>query len=391
MIYDYIVVGAGVSGLILLDEIMKSSLKDKKILIIDKNLERTEFDFLSFWSKDESIYPDLIKEKWSKIGVFSSNQHKIHNLIDYRYLTIETYVLKTKIIERAKNKPNITFKEEYVKDVIDKQRFVEVITGQKIYSGKVVFDSRFKSSSLDEIKNVNVLKQRSLGMQIKTKSNCFNPSIIKLFDFTLTKDHSLNFFYLLPFKPNFALVEYVSFSTDLLEINFHRALDRYITQILRVEYETISTESCMLPLTDYDFIRKPSSNVVNIGIRGGMIKPTSGYAFTRIINDSKNIVNLLQQTQAGDYFKTLTESNLKTTRFKYKFLDNVMLDFLSNHPDKANDVFRRLLINSKIENIFKFLDENSSSIQTANLVLNLPIIKFAGIGLKKFRKVKRGV
>ena len=53
--YDYIIAGAGLAGLMLALEMSKSSLKNKKVLLVDKDPKNTNDRTWCFWAKQASF------------------------------------------------------------------------------------------------------------------------------------------------------------------------------------------------------------------------------------------------------------------------------------------------------------------------------------------------
>ena len=96
--------------------------------------------------------------------------------------------------------------------------------------------------------------------------------------------------YTLPISPNTALVEYTLFSEALLsQAEYRHGLQEYLENILGiVNYEIKEIEQGIIPMTDQIFTRKAGAHILNIGTKGGRVKPSSGYAFWRIHEDSKS-------------------------------------------------------------------------------------------------------
>ena len=72
--YDYIICGAGLSGLILSHKIINDRYFDNKsVLIIDKDLSHRDHKTWCFWEEKESIWNDYVVKAWSNICFKSNN------------------------------------------------------------------------------------------------------------------------------------------------------------------------------------------------------------------------------------------------------------------------------------------------------------------------------
>ena len=123
------------------------------------------------------------------------------------------------------------------------------------------------------------LQQHFKGWYIETPDDRFDLSAATIFDFRTPQDGELRFFYLLPTSPRSALVEYVGLSL----VDSTPCSTNTSGSVLGVpEYTVVSDEIGITPMTDYVFPRAAGRHVMRTGIQGGLAKPTTGYAYTRI-------------------------------------------------------------------------------------------------------------
>jgi lycopene beta-cyclase len=120
-----------------------------------------------------------------------------------------------------------------------------------------------------------------------------------------------------------------------------------------------------------------------IGTLGGMVKPSSGYAFTRIQADSAAIVRSL--LHAGHPFDVPASPQF------YRTCDALMLNVMACHGDQAKPIFTAMFKNNPIERILRFLDETTSPRENLAMMASLPAWLFvrAWFELKVLRKVYR--
>ena len=105
--FDIIIIGAGVSGLILANELL--SRTNKKVLIIEKTQKFSYDKNLCFWSKPKNLITDLAKNKWDKL-LFILMVKK--NLVsdEIKYLRINSKTFYNFFINRFKRNKNVSLK-----------------------------------------------------------------------------------------------------------------------------------------------------------------------------------------------------------------------------------------------------------------------------------------
>ena len=76
--YDFIIIGAGASGLLLADAMGSDSFfAQKKILILDKDAKKTNDRTWCYWEKGEGQFDEIVHKRWGEIGKnFISKVHK---------------------------------------------------------------------------------------------------------------------------------------------------------------------------------------------------------------------------------------------------------------------------------------------------------------------------
>lgn len=214
------------------------------------------------------------------------------------------------------------------------------------------------------------LKQHFLGRVVRTPHDTFEVDRATLFDFRTAQRGIMRFVYTMPLSAREALVEYTIFSDDLLAPpEYDRAVNDYLREVVGLDtWEVLEEESCVIPMTDYPFERRPSPRVLRIGTKGGMVKASTGYAFARIQRDSDAIAGSL--ARVGHPF------DLSRSPQRYRLLDSIMLQVLHRHGDRAEEVFTRLFAGNPVQRVFGFLDEDESPWGNLKLMATVPIPLF---------------
>jgi lycopene beta-cyclase len=121
-------------------------------------------------------------------------------------------------------------------------------------------------------------------------------------------------------------------------------------------------------MTDRPFPRKVGQRVMAVGTRGGLVKPSSGYAFLRIQLDSAAIVRSL-----SDYGHPFA---VRPSPWRYRLFDSIMLQVMFRQGDRMKSIFTSLFQNNPIQRIFRFLDEAAPLPENLQLLASLPSTPF---------------
>ena len=167
------------------------------------------------------------------------------------------------------------------------------------------------------------------------------------------------------------MVEYTLFSPRLLPLEtYQAALRQYLSEVLGVaHYRILEEERDLIPMTNRPFPRRAGRRVLNIGTRGGRVKASSGYAFSRIQQDAVAVVRSLQAH--GHPF------DLPRTPRRYQVFDAMLLNILQRRGDRGAAIFAQLFRRNPIQRIFRFLDEEGGWGENLALMASVPPVPFA--------------
>ena len=118
-----------------------------------------------------------------------------------------------------------------------------------------------------------------------------------------------------------------------------------------------------------------------IGNHGGMVKPSTGYAFLRIQEDSSAIINSL--LEVGHPF------SIPAGPRRYRYFDAVMLEIMTHHAERIEPILTSLFKRNPVDRIFRFLDEVSSPGENLLMMPSLPpqLLSQAFLQLDALRRV----
>ena len=363
-IYDYIICGAGASGLILASSMLDDKyFLNKKILLIEKENKNLNDRTWSFWEKKDGKFDHLVSKSWSLAQFNSSNNTLKFNLTPFIYKTIRSSDFYKKLFDKLKLSAQIKIIKQEVQKIVNNKNEVIVYTNSKKFVGKYVFSSILKKGLLKN-SSFPYLKQHFEGWFIKTKKPFFDENQTTLMDFSINQKNDTRFIYILPFKSNEALVEFTLFSKSILKKpEYEKVLKKYFTSKGINSYEILEKEKGIIPMTCYPFEKQNDSRVLFIGTAGGWTKASSGYTFKNIINKTELLINFLKKEN------DLTKFNLKS---RFNFYDLILIDVLYNYNHLGDKIFSSLFRNNKPNKVFKFLDEKTNFLDELKIMYSFP-------------------
>lgn len=366
--YDFIVTGFGCAGMSLLFYLLKGSLKDQKILIIDSSEKTINDRTWCYWAeKPLEIHPkNSPLVFWENISI-SNGKNKIKKpLGKLKYFHVSSSDFYNEIKAFVNTFPNVNFIHDTVNTMEEiEQNSVIVRTSLgNVYSGKKVFNS-IPDNSLINLKS-NILRQVFVGWKIKTKNSCFEPDTAVMMDFVNPEEDKTDFFYILPFSENEALVEYTAFTTQPIEFDSMECeISHFIQEKLGQDiYEITFREQGSIPMTTFQFASQQNKNIINLGSIAGCGKPSTGYTFHTIQKHCQTIVNDLES-------KLMKDNPSWQRNFRFGFYDNIILNIAKKWPKALPKVFFNLFEKNSGDDVLRFLNEETSLKEEIKLLSRL--------------------
>jgi lycopene beta-cyclase len=384
--YQYIIAGGGMAGLSLAFYLNKSVLRDKKILIIDREQKNVNDHTWCFWETGDSPFEEIVYKKWKGVWFHGTeNFSQFLDLQDYTYKMIRGIDFYEHIIPILKQNSNVTFLQANIEgigmEVVSeehwdaqsdhgKETIVKTNKGNFV-ADEMVFDSSFRSE-YNNPKQHNML-QHFKGWVIETTKPVFKINEPTLFDFRTEQKDELRFVYVLPYSETKALIEFTIFSDNLItqkEYEFY--LKKYIEETIKVgdyqikadEYQISETEFGIIPMSDEKHEISPMPKVIRIGTSGGYVKASTGYTFQRSQRFLQNLVKELEKNQS-------ISNGMKFNKWK-GLLDTILLNVMQKKRARQDQIFTYLFKNNKSSRILKFLDEDTSFFEDLLIINSVP-------------------
>jgi len=351
--FDYIISGGGASGLLLAYKMANDTyFDDKSILIVDKEKKSENDRTWCFWDKNEGFYDDILTKKWDNI-IFKGVDIDINeNINPYTYKMIRSANFYQKLWDVIDTKTNITFIQDDVLSITQKENYAEVKGAKGTYQTPNLCNSIFFDYPHENQNKYPVLQQHFIGYFIKLEQPTFDENSATFMDFSIAQKGNTRFMYILPFSKTEALFEYTLFSENYLqEEEYKQAIVKYLAENGIENYEITEVEKGSIPMTSYPFWKHNSKNVLNIGTAGGWSKASSGYTFQNI---NKNTTKLIPYLKTGKPLSTFYKKN------RFWYYDLLLLDILYKKNQLGANIFSTMFKNISPQRIFKFLDEETS-------------------------------
>jgi lycopene beta-cyclase len=352
--YDYIIAGAGLAGLLLALEMSKTSLRNKKVLLVDRDAKNTNDRTWCFWSDEKFEFDSIVFKKWKAIRFATALSDDNYNVSPYQYeyiRGIDFYNYANELLKANKNFTSIIGEISEVSP----QGYI-ILNGEK-YETEIIFNSLHPSFL--EFKypkgECYYLLQHFKGYFLETEEDVFDTSCATFMDFNIEQHNEARFGYILPFSKREALVEYTLFSQNLLtQEEYTVELEEYISKRLGIKkYKIHHEEFGIVPMSTYAYQPKIEGKVIRIGTFGGFVKPSSGFAFARTCKRVKSIVSDLEK------HGKVKASSLESPA-KYRLYDNILLSILEKDNTATKDIFEKMFTSLPASTILRFLDEESS-------------------------------
>jgi lycopene beta-cyclase len=170
----------------------------------------------------------------------------------------------------------------------------------------------------------------------------------------------------MPLSATTALVEFTLFTEKLLDQNsYETALKKYIKEQLSIDsYNIIHEEFGIIPMTNKRFSLH-DGNIIHMGIAGGQVKGSSGYAFRFIQKRTAEIVAAIKET--GRPFSGRSFANRK-----FLFYDSVMLHVLQKRKMEGMEIFSLIFQKNPPARVFRFLDNETGMMDDLKIMSSVP-------------------
>ncbi len=389
-LYDIVFAGAGLAGLATAVEMLRHPFfQQKRILLIDRDHKQHNDRTWCFWATDDEPIPPVVYRSWDGCRFLTPDFEATLDIAPYRYRMVRGLDFYRWAESELGRWPNVQRLVANMRNICPESGIVRTDAGD--FAGEFILNSAFTPVRLlpegttdlwqpplsaaaggPPTGRATLLLQHFKGWLVETPKPVFDPKAMTFMDFRIEQKGETRFVYVLPLSAHRALVEFTIFSPALLPAAaYDEALHQYLHRQLGLrQYEVTEEEFGVIPMTDYVFPKRAKGRVIHIGTAGGFVKASSGYAFKRTLRRARAFVSAWAQTGTPD-------TRHLRTRPLFHLLDSVLLRVLYNQNDLGGVVFTSLFRKLPPALVLRFLDEDSSWLDTARVISAPPSWPFS--------------
>lgn len=370
---DVLIVGAGCAGLSLAWQLVERGLAGRRMLLIDPRTEYGRDRTWCFFDVVPHPFDAQISHRWSRWRVRSARdvpwvERESPGL---RYAHLPSDAFYARVLERLEEEPNVELRLGTSVDAIaDEGHHVEVHCDDgEVVRARLAFDSRPpRLTALSEPGREVSLLQHFAGWEIEVPEDRFDPDLATLMDFGVPQVGGVHFFYVLPLSPRRALVEATWFGTHVPDERVYAsAIEGYLQNELGVaEHTVVRREKGVIPMTSEPLPVRISERIYQIGLAGGMAKPSTGYAFLAIQAFSAELAERLVRIERPE--------PPEPRPWRSRFQDRVFLSYLSRHRDRGPATLVRLFERVEPPTLARFLNDVSTLREDVEVMAAMPVL-----------------
>lgn len=379
--FDLIIAGAGLAGLSLAARLVQNGWsKGRNILLVDKDPKKSNDRTWCFWENGEGFFEPIVRARWERMWFRSEEFSRLLHLSPYTYKLIRGIDLYEHCFRSIIGQPGVLFVYAHIDRLFsDGEQGTGIVANGRTYKADRIFNSIPDRKVLQSPGSIRLL-QHFKGWWVRTATDVFDQRAGTLMDLRTTQQGGATFFYVLPVAPNEALIEYTVFSEHLLHPDsYDSALRDHLRNSLHIRpYRILEEEFGVIPMTDAEF-PAGEGNIINIGSAGGWTKPSTGYTFQFVQQQTRRIAELL-----GNDDDPRKADAAHPARFK--LYDSIFLDVLREHPTRADRIFARLFGRNETHKALRFLDNGTSLKEDLSIIGSLPTLPFLKAAVRRGSK-----
>lgn len=365
--YDFIIIGAGCSGLSLLYEMNKSNiLKNKTCAIFDKRKQFTKDKIWSYWNVFDHSFSDCLLNQWDKV-IVKGNEEIVLDCKDFTYQSVNSEKFYDKILKNVADNKNIKFFLDHsVDEISEEDGQITIKCKNEIFKANLVFDSSLKNNNTNDAK----IYQHFYGCEVNFKESINLSKNPTLMDFNCNQGNWTHFFYTLPLgdKQIFIETTWISDQQNFTKEQYISEINEYVQKNLNYKKEYTFGYSEMGSIPMFHFQQKNKyKKVIKIGTAANLTRKSTGYTFLNIQKFTKELVQKLIKDQI------ITNNQIKS---KYNFLDRIFIKVLLEEKGNMYKIFLRLFKKNNTKDIVNFLSNSSNFIQDIKIILSMPKLIF---------------
>lgn len=376
---DVLIIGAGCAGLSLAVHLMEAGASDLEIVLLDRRSNHVRDRTWCYWSGPDHPFQAAVRQSWNRWRVVTSEGEVERGSRSVTYRCIQADAFYDLALERIESSPNIKLvRGVSVEALREIEGGVAAVTADGEFTARRAFDSRPPEPGPVPAGEIHWL-QHFVGLEVETDRPAFDPSVATLMDFRVMDGADIRFMYVLPLNDRTALVEDTFFGGEPRpESEYLESIDRYLAERLGVaSWTETHRERGAIPMSTVPPTVPSSPRVTSIGLRAGLARPATGYAFLAIQRHSRRLA--VYTVRAG------VDRPMPRGRpypRAVAFLDRVFLAYLERQPQEAPEMFLEMFEGVAPERMARFLFDGGTRTDRIAVMHSLPATPLIGQALR---------
>jgi len=330
-----------------------------------------------FWNVLPNPFEDCVSRRWRMWSVAGPTRHVDRSSpgLTYDHLPADLFYDRAQDLLGAD--PNVELRLGVRVDRLEQQgELVRAWTDSGELRARLALDSRPRPVEYQRQSDLDsrwpCLLQHFHGETIRTDTDVFDPDVATVMDFRVSQDRGIHFVYLLPFDARTALVEDTYFADEPRPIEtYAEEIAGYVRTRYGVDrYQVLHAETGAIPMDTRPTPACGAPRILNIGIRGGAARPSTGYAFLAIQRNASALTKRLTMW-ASDPTRDPPEPPPHYSP-RSAWLDRVFLSHLVRRPERAPELFLSMFERVPPDALARFLFDGGSLADDFRVMSALP-------------------
>ncbi|MFC2992410.1 lycopene cyclase family protein [Halomonas tibetensis] len=377
---DVAIIGAGLAGLSIATWLAESGdgATLPRVTLIEPRLEDANDHTWCFWDQQPHPFREAICHRWPRWRLHHKGQVVEREDQEACYAMISEDALSTTASRKLQDVNEFDVKRgTYVRSISPGRDFLDVNTTLGTLEARLVIDTR--PPSLSSLSRQQGMWQVFHGLELEVPGHGFDVTTATLMDFQPSTD-SIDFIYLLPLSSTRLLVEWTCFHVDrgaptcrdlLTPEGLPNRLAHWLHQRL-TGWTVIRHETGCLPMMP---VRPPTldSRYLAAGVRGGWMRPSTGYSFETCQRGARAVSGQLLQAAATGRWQ-LSAPRLRGPVLHW--MDKVFLHALRRQPERAPEWFMQMFASTQAAQQRRFLGDTPGWLDMLAMMRALPSAPF---------------
>lgn len=373
---DALIVGGGCAGLSLAVHVVAAARRAgracPRVTIVEPRSEYQRDRTWCGWRFEAHPFADSVTRRWSQWAVQEGGRRVVRGSTrhPYEHIPADRFYAQAQALLATAPELRLVFGARVTAIAEQGGQVVVETTAGPLRAG-LVLDGRppeaaaaAEASAVAEVD----LVQHFVGWEVETAEPCFDPGVVEMMDFAVAQTRGLHFMYVLPFTSTRALVEATYISAGALPLAQYEAdirgdLERRGAREFKVGFR----EAGQIAMSTRPARPQASPRVLQIGLRGGLAKPSTGYAFAAIQRFSAALAERIVARPGQPLVPPAPRPAAAVA------MDRVFLSYLERHPGRGPGLFVDLFERLPPDLLCRFLTDHGSPLDGLRVMACTPL------------------